>query len=168
MKSSEPLGKVKTIWTRLIKPTSMIQAVHMWKYTNNFFYQGFAFLSNMRFCHAKSFYTLRNGYCCGILLLKINWWTFPRYLLLCWILNISWCFHHRPCMLPWTWTTILYIKAQYKCTCATVCNLIVILTAYMHIGGKRDEIWLNIIIILTGHLNMLRHLRYHVFHMCKC
>ena len=141
------------------------------------------------FCHAK-LYTLRNGSCGGMILLKINRWTFPRYLSLCWMINISWCFHHkkkflvpfllikclylqwckcRPCMLPWTWTTIFYIKAQYKCIyCATVCNLIVISTTNMRRGGKRDEIWLNFIINLTGHLNMLRHLRYHVFHMCKC
>ena len=44
------------------------------------------------FCHAKSCSTLRNGYCGGMILLK-NRCTFPRYLLLCWILNISWCFH---------------------------------------------------------------------------
>ena len=126
-------------------------------------------MSDMRFCHAKSFYILRNGYCGGMILLKINRWTFPRYLLLCWILNISWSFHHknrfrvqflpikslylmwcnyRPCMLPWTWTTLFHMKAQYECTtCATVCNVVVIFTAYMHRGGKRDEIWLNIIII---------------------
>ena len=29
MKSLEPWGKVKTMWTREIKPISMIQAVHM-------------------------------------------------------------------------------------------------------------------------------------------
>ena len=64
-----------------------------------------SFLKEMRlsrlwdFCHANytlvSFYTFRNGYCGGMILLTINRWIFLRYLQLCWITNISLLFHHR-------------------------------------------------------------------------
>ena len=56
-----------------------------------------------------------------------------------------------------------YAKIYFQLiTSLLVCNLIVIFATYVRRGGKRDEIWLNFIINLTGCLNMLRHLRYHV------
>ena len=141
------------------------------------------------FCHEKSFYTLRNCYCGGMALLKINRWTLPRYFL---FLDIKYfvmlssqkglgyhffpskvyiygnanagracCREHEPPYFTLKPNINTHIVLQFV-------TVIVIFTAYMHRGGKRGEIWLNIIINLTGQLNLLRHLPCHVFHMCKC